>query len=110
MIKVVFIDSKGRAVTHVARVKRAVDEVMWIDQSNAGPWWITLDKPNSPSFPDPDYVPGSPFSGETFQVPRNGNVKSGVTNGGVALGTYKYNVRKDSANGQVTNDPDIDIE
>ena len=110
MIQVVFIDSKGRAITHVSHVKRGTDEVMWIDQSNAGPWWITFDKPNNPSFPDPDYVPGSPFSGASFQVPKNGNVKSGVPNGEVAFGTYKYNVRKDSATGQITNDPDIDIE
>jgi hypothetical protein len=110
MIKVVFIDSKGRAVTHVTHVKRAVDEVMWIDQSNAGPWWITFDKPNSLENPDPDYVAGSPFGGVAFQVPTNGNVKSGMAPGGVTLGTYKYNVRRVGPGGPITNDPDIDIE
>ena len=106
MIQVVFIDSKGRAVTHVAHVKRAVDEVMWIDQSDAGPWSITFDKPNSIENPDPDYRPGSPFGGAPFQVPKNGNVKSGLATG--VIGTYKYNVR--GPNGQITNDPDIEIE
>ena len=109
MIKVVFIDSKGRAVTHVTHVKRAADEVMWIDQSNAGPWWITFDKPNSLENPDPDYRLGSPFGGATFQVPVNGSVKSGVT-GDVAVGTYKYNVRRVGPGGPITNDPDVDID
>ena len=110
MIQVVFIDSKGRAVTHVSRVKKAADEVMWIDQSNAGPWWVTFDKPDSVDNPDPDYQWGSPFGAAVFQVPKNGNIQSGVTGGAVALGTYKYNVRKDGPVGLVTNDPDIDIE
>jgi len=110
MVQVVFIDSKGRAVTHVSHVKKAVDEVMWIDQSDAGPWWITFDKPNSPENPDPEYRPGSPFGGAPFQVPKNGNIKSGVTSGTVSLGTYKYNVRKSGPTGLITNDPDIEIE
>ena len=36
MTQVVLIDSKGRAVTHVVHLKKPADEVMWIDQSNAG--------------------------------------------------------------------------
>jgi hypothetical protein len=88
-------------------LKKAVDEVMWIDQSNEGPWWITFDKPaTSP----PSFQPGSPFSGDPFQVPRNGNEKSGATTGDVALGTYKYNVRRIGPTGPITDDPDIDIE
>jgi len=110
MIQVVFIDSKGRAVTHVTHVKREADEVMWIDQSNEGPWWITFDKANNPENPDPAYRPGSPFGGAAFEVPVNGNVKSGVAAGQVALGTYKYNVRRDGPAGLITNDPDIEIE
>ena len=109
MVQIVFIDSKGRAVTHVVHLKATADEVMWIDQNNAGPWWITFDKPNNPYFPDPQYKPGSPFTGAPFQVPQNGNKKSGLA---TVLGTYKYHVRRDSGGqpGQITNDPDIEIE
>ena len=106
MVQIVFIDSKGRAVTHVVHLKATADEVMWIDQNNAGPWWITFDKPNNPYYPDPQYQSGSPFTGAPFQVPKNGNVKSGLATG--VIGTYKYNVR--GPNGQITNDPDIEIE
>ena len=77
-----------------------------------GPWWITFDKPNSLENPDPDYVPGSPFSGAQFRLPRNGIVKSGLATEEAVPGTYKCNVRRESDGqpGQVTNDPDIDIE
>ena len=106
MIQVVFIDSKGRAVTHVVHLKKTLDEVIWIDQSNAGPWWITFDKPDNP---DPDFRPGSPFGGAAFEVPVNGIARSGVA-GQVTPGTYRYNVRRDGPAGDITNDPDIDIE
>lgn len=108
MIQVVFIDSKGRAVTHVVHLKKTFDEVIWIDQSNAGPWWVTFDKP--PTAP-PSFAPGSPFPGEpVFEVPMNGIARSGVASGQVAPGTYRYNVRRGGPAGLITNDPDIDIE
>ena len=108
--QVVHIDSKGRAITHVVHLKRTVDEVIWIDIEDAGPWWITFDKPqtNPPSF-----LSGSPFGGGQFRVPKDGRVKSGAAPGATALGTYKYNVKREVAGGvpgQITNDPDIEIE
>jgi len=103
-MQVVIIDTKGRALQHVARVsKSANDDVMWVAQGNGGPWKVTFDKAgHTPA--------GSPFSAGEYLVPQNGFVRTmgGPINGTVDF-TYRYNVRDGNTN-VITNDPDIDIE
>ena len=110
MLQIVKIDEKGRALTHVVHVKGRKndpdreDEVMFIDLGNAGPWWITFDKPAGA------FKPGSPFGAAEFEVPKGGTKKTGLPLTTADFGTYKYNVRRDGPVGLITNDPDVDID
>jgi hypothetical protein len=98
--QVVRIDAAGRVVDRVVSVRKSRDEdVLWVAQSNGGPWKITFDKDAS----------GSPFSETSYDVQRGGSGGStGGPVGGVVGRTYRYNVR--DAAGTITDDPDIDIE
>jgi hypothetical protein len=99
-MQVVRIDKKGRALDHVVRLsKMDNDDLMWVALGNGGPWRITFDKGTE-----------SPFGAPTYDVPPGGFVTT--TNGpkeSTRVGeTYRYNVK--NASGEITNDPDIDID
>jgi hypothetical protein len=102
-MQVVTIDAKGRALQHVVHVSESAhEELMWVALGNGGPWQVTFDKVG--------HIPaGSPFSQSAYQVPQAAFVKTtGGPNAGTAGKIYKYNVR--DATGNITDDPDVDIE
>jgi hypothetical protein len=101
-MQVVRIDPRGRALEHVAVLKKSDgEELSWVALGNGGPWEITFDK-GTPS----------PFSQESYTVGRGGieTTQGGPINGNVRT-TYKYNVRDPTKPGHpITDDPDVDIE
>lgn len=106
------ISREGRIVDpdRAARVSQPRhDDVRWIAQDGGGPWKITFGKVNNaPSTYPP--APGSPFTANVYIVDRGG---SGGSAGGPIPGaggrTYRYTV-SDFDTGEVTDDPDVDVE
>ena len=96
----------------VKKVKKSEEtNLKWVAQDGEGPWIVTFNKADSvgdtPTYP---VEPGSPFSEDSYEVPRGGTE---VTRGGPVRGkvkkTYRYTVtNKDT--GVVTHDPDVDVE
>jgi hypothetical protein len=85
-------------------------EVLWLDVENGGPWTITFAaKTNSYPSTNPLQA-GNPFTGsDPFTVDNGASASSGLVKGTATVpGTYRYTVK--NARGEVTDDPDIDIE
>jgi len=95
------ISATGKVITNLRRnlSKTANDEAQWTSSGNTGPWTVV--------FPPTDSVyNGSPFgSANSFTVPQNGNVKSGVPT--VASGNTIYKYKVFDSGGNMTDDPDI---
>ena len=104
------ISATGQVIDTPVKVsKRQNDDVLWVATENGGPWTITFDKTSGAAPSTFAVAPGSPFSESTYTVARGGSHGSigGPINGYVGS-TYRYNVR--DANGNVTDDPDVDVE
>ena len=109
MPQAVRINATGQVMDTPVKVsKRQNDDVLWIATGNGGPWTITFDKASTaPS--TYAVAPGSPLSQSTYTIAQGASHGStgGLINGSVG-NTYGYNVR--DANGNVTDDPDVDVE
>ena len=108
-MKAVRISPTGQVIDTPVKVsKREHEDVLWIATGNGGPWTITFDKgSNAPS--TFAVAPGSPFSQSTYTVAQGASHGStgGPVNGSVGS-TYRYHVR--DVNGDITDDPDVDVE
>jgi hypothetical protein len=109
MPQAVRISPTGQVIDTPAKVsKRRREDVLWIATGNGGPWTITFDKASA----EPstfELAPGSPFSESTYTIAQGASHGStgGPVNGLVGR-TYRYSVR--DASGNVTHDPDVDVE
>jgi hypothetical protein len=103
------ISKDGQVIDKVVKARKGRNEdVEWIAQDGGGPWTITFDKVSTEPSTYP-VAPDSPFSQPTYTVDKGG--RRSTTGGpvkGVANRTYRYRVR--DAAGNITHDPDIDIE
>jgi hypothetical protein len=91
----------------VKKIKK--ENVKWVAQDGGGPWIIKFDKAGAAGAKYP-VEQGSPFSRDEYDVPQGGEVQTedGPTRGKVKH-TYRYTVTH-KITGDVTHDPDIDVE
>jgi hypothetical protein len=111
------IDKDGRVKNRDYRVRLSKSgqngqpqEVLWVDVENGGPWTITF-AAKTISYPHTFSLQGgNPFTGsDPFTVDNGASASSGPVKGTATVpGTYRYTVK--NARGDVTDDPDIDIE
>ena len=111
MPQAIRINQRGKVVASERAVsvsKSWGEDVLWVATGGGGPWTITFGKTSSEPSTYP-VKPGSPFSKSTYTIVKGG---SGGSTGGPKYGavgnTYRYKVK--DADGNVTDDPDIDIE
>ena len=109
MPQAVRISPTGQVIDTPVKVsKRENDDVLWIATGNGGPWTITFDKVSADASTY-ELADGSPFSEGTYTVAQGGsNGSTGGPVSGLVGRTYRYKV-KDAA-GNVTHDPDVDVE
>ena len=104
------ISGKGRIIDRAVGVRKSRDEnVEWIAQDGEGPWTITFCQDSSGQGKY-KVAKGSPFKEDEYEVPRGRSI---TTTGGPVRGnpqnTYRYQV-KNRTTGEVTDDPDVDVE
>jgi hypothetical protein len=104
------ISKTGEIIDRAVTVRKSrTENVEWIAQDGAGPWTITFDK-TSTAKGKYKVAKGSPFKEDSYEVPRGRSV---TTTGGPVRGnpenTYRYQV-KNTTTGEVTDDPDVDVE
>jgi hypothetical protein len=109
---IVRINRQGKVYNqdYRVRVKKSLNEdVLWIDVENGGPWTIEFGAKSSSAPTTYTLASGSPFSQPSYTV--DNGASKGSTGGpvnGTVQRTYRYNVR--NAAGEVTDDPDVDVE
>jgi hypothetical protein len=109
MPQAVRISPAGQVIDTPVKVSKAKsDDVLWIATGNGGPWTITFDKASSAPSTYP-VESGSPFSQASYTVAQGGsNGSTGGPMAGQVGRTYRYKVT--DARGDVTHDPDVDVE
>ena len=116
--RIIRIDRDGRVENQDFRVKLSKSgqngrpqEVLWLDTQNGGPWTITFAPKTSTAPSTYPLQGGSPFlpGSDPFTVLNGASASSGpVATGAVENSTYRYSVLNER--GEITDDPDIDIE
>ena len=104
------ISKAGKIIDRAVTVRKSrAENVRWVAQDGEGPWTIIFCKDSSGKGKY-KVAKGSPFKEDEYEVPRAGSVTT--TDGpvkGNPKNTYRYQV-KNTATGEVTDDPDVDVE
>ena len=113
MPRIVRISREGKIYNQDYRVrvnKNNNDDVLWIDVENGGPWTIVFDAKSSspPRISSQSRAAALSASPVTQSTTEGSKGSTGGPVNGVPERTYRYNVK--NAAGQITDDPDVDVE